>query len=39
MMEAWMLQEKARSRPNIYQVIEEVCLIRGTKVPVEDVSI
>ena len=33
-----MLRENPRLRPNIYQVLQEVCLLRGTDVPIEDVS-
>ena len=39
MFSASMLQEKPQSRPNIYQVVREVCLLRGTDVPIKDVSI
>ena len=34
-----MLRESPQQRPNIYQVIREVCLIRGTDIPIKDVSI
>ena len=33
-----MLQEKPQARPNIYQVVREVCLMRGTDVPIQDVG-
>lgn len=33
-----MLMEDPKKRPNIYQVISEVCSMRGTKVPIKDVS-
>ena len=33
-----MLRENPQQRPNIYQVIREVCLIRGTDIPIKDVS-
>ena len=33
-----MLREKPQARPNIYQVVREVCLMRGTDVPIKDVS-
>ena len=35
---ASMLKENPLSRPNIYQVVREVCLMRGTDVPIKDVS-
>ena len=35
---ASMLREKPQARPNIYQVVREVCLMRGTDVPIKDVS-
>ncbi|KAH9827468.1 serine/threonine kinase ARK1 [Teratosphaeria destructans] len=34
---AWMLKEKPQDRPNIYQVIKEVCNMRGTEVPIKDI--
>lgn len=33
-----MLQESAARRPNIYQVHEQVCKLRGTSVKIENVS-
>lgn len=33
-----MLRENPRSRPNIYQVLREGCLMRGREVPIKDVS-
>jgi AP2-associated kinase len=33
----WMLKEDPRNRPNIYQVIKEVCGMRGTPVPIKDI--
>lgn len=33
-----MLRENPQQRPNIYEVIREVCLIRGTDIPIKDVS-
>lgn len=33
-----MLKESPKQRPNIYQVIKEVCSIRGLPVPIKDVS-
>jgi len=33
-----MLKEDPKKRPNIYQVISEVCSMRGTKVPIKDVG-
>jgi len=35
---ASMLQEKPHARPNIFQVVREVCLMRGTDVPIKDVG-
>ncbi|KAF2223911.1 hypothetical protein BDZ85DRAFT_289538 [Elsinoe ampelina] len=32
-----MLKENPKDRPNIYQVIQEVCSIRGTPVPIKDI--
>ncbi|QIW95806.1 hypothetical protein AMS68_001324 [Peltaster fructicola] len=32
-----MLKEDSFNRPNIYQVIKEVCSMRGTEVPVKDI--
>jgi AP2-associated kinase len=34
---AWMLKEDPRNRPNIYEVLKEVCSMRGTEVPIEDI--
>lgn len=34
---AMMLQEKPHLRPNIYQVVREMCLMRGTEIPIKDV--
>ncbi|KAI4093771.1 MAG: hypothetical protein LQ344_002674 [Seirophora lacunosa] len=36
---AGMLQEKPQARPNIYQVIREVSVMRGTDVPIKDIYI
>lgn len=33
-----MLRENPRLRPNIFQVLQEVCLLRGTDIPIEDVG-
>lgn len=33
-----MLREDPKARPNIYQVMREVCAMRGTDVPIKDVS-
>lgn len=35
---ASMLKENPRSRPNIYQVLREVCLMQGIEVPIKDVG-
>lgn len=32
-----MLQEKAEDRPNIYQVHEQVCRLRGSAIKLENV--
>ena len=34
-----MLQEKPNSRPDIYQVVKEVCIMQGTEIPIPDVSV
>ncbi|KAL9126244.1 MAG: hypothetical protein Q9217_004677 [Psora testacea] len=34
---ASMLRENPQHRPNIYQVIREVSLVRGTDIPIEDI--
>ncbi|OWP06043.1 serine/threonine protein kinase [Marssonina coronariae] len=34
---ASMLKENPRSRPNIYQVLREACLMQGLEVPIEDI--
>ncbi|KAF2767747.1 hypothetical protein EJ03DRAFT_315307 [Teratosphaeria nubilosa] len=34
---AWMLKEKPQDRPNIYQVIKEVCSMSRTEVPIKDI--
>ncbi|KXT14729.1 hypothetical protein AC579_6369 [Pseudocercospora musae] len=33
----WMLKEDPRNRPNIYQVIKEVCSMRGSEIPIKDI--
>jgi AP2-associated kinase len=35
---ASMLRELPHQRPNIYQIIREVCYMRGREVPIQDVS-
>ena len=32
-----MLKENPKSRPNIYQVLREACLMQGLEVPIKDV--
>ena len=32
-----MLRENPKQRPNIYQIVVEVCAMRGTDVPIADV--
>lgn len=32
-----MLKENPKSRPNIYQVLRESCLMQGLEVPIKDV--
>lgn len=34
---AWMLKEDPKQRPNIYQVVKEVCSMRGAEVPIKDI--
>ncbi|KAL8703398.1 MAG: hypothetical protein Q9201_003427 [Fulgogasparrea decipioides] len=34
---AGMLREKPQARPNIYQVVREVSLMRGTDIPIKDI--
>ncbi|KAK5111017.1 hypothetical protein LTR62_005392 [Meristemomyces frigidus] len=34
---AWLLKEDPRQRPNIYQVLKEVCSMRGTEVAIKDI--
>lgn len=34
-----MLLENPRSRPTIYQVLREGCLMQGREVPIKDVSV
>lgn len=34
---AWMLKEDPTKRPNIYQVVQESCSMRGTDVPIKDI--
>jgi len=34
-----MLKENPKSRPNIYQVLREACLMQGFEPPIKDVSI
>ena len=34
---AGMLRESPQARPNIYQIIREVCLMRATDVPIKDI--
>ncbi|EME89797.1 ARK kinase [Pseudocercospora fijiensis CIRAD86] len=33
----WMLKEDPGNRPNIYQVIKEVCSMRGSEIPIKDI--
>ena len=35
---ALMLRENPQQRPNIYQVMKEISRMRGTDVPIKDVS-
>lgn len=32
-----MLRENPQLRPNIYQVLRNVCFLRGTDIPIKDV--
>ena len=34
---AWMLKEDPRRRPTIFQVVQEVCSMRGTACPIKDI--
>ena len=34
----WMLKENPQQRPSIYQVLCEVCSMRGVRVPIQDVG-
>jgi hypothetical protein len=34
-----MLKENPKSRPNIYQVLREACLMQGIEVPIKDVCL
>lgn len=34
-----MLKENMQARPNIYQVLKEVCVMQNREVPIHDVSI
>lgn len=34
---AWMLKENPQDRPSIYQVVKEVCSMRGAEVPIKDI--
>lgn len=34
-----MLKENPNSRPNIYQVLREACLMQGIEVPIKDVCL
>ena len=36
---ASMLKENPKSRPNIYQVLREACLMQGIEVPIKDVCL
>jgi len=37
MCAGWMLRENPQQRPNIYQVVSEVCSMRHRAVPIKDV--
>jgi AP2-associated kinase len=34
---AWTLRENPKDRPNIYEVVKAVCILRGSEVPIRDV--
>lgn len=34
-----MLRENPQLRPNIYQVVHNVCFLRGTDIPIKDVGL
>lgn len=35
---ASMLRENPQKRPNVYEVVREVCLMRKKEIPIKDVS-
>jgi hypothetical protein len=37
-MLAWTLRENPRDRPNIYEVVKAVSILRGSEIPIRDVS-
>ncbi|GAB1197155.1 hypothetical protein APSETT444_006446 [Aspergillus pseudonomiae] len=37
MLIAWMLKENPQKRPNIYEVVQEVCHMQGKEVPIRDI--
>ncbi|KAF7589452.1 hypothetical protein BBP40_004289 [Aspergillus hancockii] len=37
MLIAWMLKENPQKRPNIYEVVQEVCRMQGKEVPIQDI--
>jgi len=39
LMIAWMLREKQTDRPNIYEVVKAVSILRGSEIPIRDVSL
>ncbi|KAE8350741.1 hypothetical protein BDV28DRAFT_33401 [Aspergillus coremiiformis] len=37
MLIAWMLKEQPQKRPNVYEVVREVCQMQGKEVPIRDI--
>ena len=35
---AWTLREHPKDRPNIYELVKSVCILRGTEIPIRDVT-
>ena len=34
---AWTLRENPKDRPNIYEVVKAVSILRGSEIPIRDV--
>ena len=37
LMLAWTLRENPKDRPNIYEVVKAVSILRGSEIPIRDV--